>query len=32
MSGGSIFDSPELRHLWTKARAAVTGDPPPEDL
>jgi hypothetical protein len=31
MSGGSIFDSPELRHLWNKARAALTGDLPPED-
>ncbi len=31
MRGGSIFDSPELRHLWNKARAAVTKDPAPED-
>ena len=31
MRGGSIFDSPELRHLWNKARAALTKDPPPED-
>jgi hypothetical protein len=28
---GSIFDSPELRHLWNKARAVLTKDPPPED-
>jgi hypothetical protein len=26
-----MFDSPELRHLWNKARAALTRDPPPED-
>ena len=31
MRGGSIFDGPEWRHLWNKARAAVTGDPPLED-
>ena len=31
MRGRSIFESPELRHLWNKARAAVTKDPPPED-
>jgi hypothetical protein len=29
--GGSIFDSPELRQLWNKARAALTKDPTPED-
>ena len=29
--GRSIFESPELRHLWNKARSAVTKDPPPED-
>jgi hypothetical protein len=29
--GGSIFDGPEWRHLWNKARAALTKDPPPED-
>ena len=23
-----MFDSPELRHLWNKARAAVIKDPP----
>ena len=31
MRGGSIFDSPELRQLWNKARAALIKDPPPED-
>ena len=31
MKGGSMFDSPELRHLWNKARAALTKDPPLED-
>ena len=31
MRGGGIFDSPELRQLWNKARAALTKDPPPED-
>lgn len=31
MRDGSIFDSPELRHLWNKGRAALTKDPPPED-
>jgi Tellurite resistance protein TerB len=29
--GGSIFDGPELRQLWNKVRATVTGDRPPED-
>jgi hypothetical protein len=29
--GGSTFDGPEMRHLWNKARAALTKDPPPED-
>ncbi len=28
--GGQNLDT-ELRHLWNKARAFVTGDPPPED-
>jgi hypothetical protein len=29
--GGSILEDPELRHLWNKARAALTGDPPLKD-
>ena len=29
--GGGPSLEAELRYLWNKARASVTGDPPPED-
>jgi hypothetical protein len=31
LSGGAKLGADEMRHLWNKARASVTGDLPPED-
>jgi Trp operon repressor len=31
LSGGAKLGADEMRHLWNKARAALTKDPTPED-